>query len=116
MKEYTLREICELVGVSRRAVQGYEQAELVKASGKNKYGYLLYDEKSLEQIRNIRMYQDFGFSIKEIKELIEAAPLEYKKMLLKQMLVIQKEITALQKNIEKMKELLVIDFVERMNE
>lgn len=32
MKEMTLREVCSTVGISRRAVQGYEQASLVSAS------------------------------------------------------------------------------------
>ena len=35
------REICETLGVSRRALQGYEKAGLVTASGRNKYGHLL---------------------------------------------------------------------------
>lgn len=34
MSEITLREVCEKLGVSRRAVQGYEKAGLVTASGK----------------------------------------------------------------------------------
>lgn len=37
MKEMTLREVCESANVSRRAVQGYEKAGLVSASGKNTY-------------------------------------------------------------------------------
>lgn len=32
MEEWTLREICEHTGVSRRAIQGYEKAELVSCS------------------------------------------------------------------------------------
>lgn len=40
----TLREICEALEVSRRAIQGYEKAGLVVATGRNKYGHLLYDE------------------------------------------------------------------------
>ena len=33
----TLREVCDLLGVSRRAVQGYEKVGLVEPSGRNKY-------------------------------------------------------------------------------
>ena len=53
MSKMTLREICNLIGVTRRAVQGYEKAGLVECSDKNKYGYLLYDELAVEKIRNI---------------------------------------------------------------
>ena len=54
MREKTLKEVCEEIGVTRRAVQGYEQAGMIQASGKNKYGYLLYDEATVEVIRKIK--------------------------------------------------------------
>ena len=106
MKEYTLKEICELVGVSRRAIQGYEQAKLVKASGKNKYGYLLYDEESVKKIKEVKMYQDFGFSINEIKILREASESDYQSMLISKMEKIQKKIKFMEDNLEKMKKII----------
>lgn len=68
----TLREICETLGVSRRALQGYEKAGLVAATGRNKYGHLLYDENAKMRIAEIKFYQQLGFSIKEISEIIDA--------------------------------------------
>lgn len=68
----TLHEVCDAFGVTRRAVQGYEKAGLVHATGKNKYGYLLYDEEAQQRIAKIRLYQDMGFTIREIAELIDA--------------------------------------------
>ena len=65
----TLREVCDLLGVSRRAVQGYEKVGLVEPSGRNKYGYLLYDCRAVDTIRRIKQFQSFGFQIKEIREL-----------------------------------------------
>ena len=47
MEEMTLREICLSIGVSRRAVQGYEKAKLVSDTGKTKRGHLLYDRLAL---------------------------------------------------------------------
>ena len=72
--EITLREVCKEMNVSRRAVQGYERAGLVTASGRTERGYLLYDEETQKRIKKIRMLQDFGFSIKEIKKYIDAPP------------------------------------------
>lgn len=46
----TLKEICSELGVSRRAVQGYDAAGLVKATNKNKYGHLLYNRRAQERI------------------------------------------------------------------
>ena len=68
----TLREVCKNLGVSRRAVQGYEQAGLVKPTGRNARGYLLYNQLEQEKIRKIKFLQDMGFSIKEIREISEA--------------------------------------------
>lgn len=68
----TLREICVAAGVTRRAVQGYEKAGLVSPTGKTSRGYLLYDVHSQERIKQIRLYQQLGFSIKEIQRIIDA--------------------------------------------
>lgn len=73
MSEYkTLQEIYNTLGITRRAIQGYEEIGLVRASDKNKYGYLLYGENELKRIEKIKMYQEFGFKLKEIKEFIDA--------------------------------------------
>lgn len=68
----TLHELCDFIGISRRAIQGYEKAGLVSASSRNKYGHLLYDENAQKRIAQIKMYQEFGFTLKEIKELTDA--------------------------------------------
>ena len=49
MQQKTLREVCNMVGVTRRAIQGYEKIGFVASAGKNKYGYLLYDEEAIEK-------------------------------------------------------------------
>lgn len=56
----TLNELCSSMGVSRRAVQGYEKAGLVAASDKNKYGYLLYDEEAQGKVKQIKLFQQAG--------------------------------------------------------
>lgn len=71
--QQTLRQLCAELKVSRRAVQGYEKMGLVAPSGKNKYGHLLYGEPERERIRLVRFYQQLGFPLKEIKELLDAA-------------------------------------------
>ena len=65
-KTKTLSEVCSVLEVSRRAVQGYENAGLVKD------GHLLYDEEAQRRIKKIRLLQQLGFKIKEIKEIMDA--------------------------------------------
>lgn len=69
--EQTLRQMCTQLGLSRRAVQGYEKAGLVAPSGRNKYGHLLYGQPEQERVRLIQFYQQLGFHLKEIKVLLE---------------------------------------------
>lgn len=86
----TLREICDSLGVSRRAVQGYEKVGLVKPTGKNERGHLLYDEQTRERIREIRLFQQIGFTRKEVAEIIDA-PSAVRKAALERQLVCLKE-------------------------
>lgn len=103
MKEATLREVCEKYDVSRRAIQGYEKEGLVIATGKNKMGHLLYDENAQMRIQKIRILQKLGFSIKEIKLIIDAP---------KETLVplIKEQIVKLEEEKEHMEELIQIAF------
>ncbi len=90
MRKLTLREICMETGVSRRTVQGYENAGLVSPIGKNKYGHLLYDEDGLERIRHLRFMQMLQFSLREIREIEKASPYRQKELLIQQVILLEK--------------------------
>ena len=101
----SLREVCDLLGVSRRTIQNYEKAGLVAPAERNKYGYLLYGEKEQKKIGQIKMYQKFGFTVKEIKELMGATEREKKEALMKKV----DELKAKKDEIE-----YIIERAERM--
>lgn len=107
MQEITLREVCNMVGVSRRAVQGYEAAGLVVSSGKNKYGYLIYNAEAVEEIRCIKQYQDFGFSIKEIKKLLTSKDDVYVEMMSNRVEIMKKQLNSLLSNIEVAEKMII---------
>ena len=67
----SLRHIREEIGVSRKAIQGYEKHGLIKPCGKDKYGHLLYDEETVKRIIRIRFFQKMGFKVSEIKKFID---------------------------------------------
>ena len=106
MNDMTLREVCENTGASRRAVQGYESAGLVTPTGKNDRGHLIYNQLMQERIRKIKLYQDLGFSIKEIVEIIEAPPHILKPALESRLEGLQSEATHTQTKIKTIKELI----------
>lgn len=99
MQKKTLREVCNMVGVTRRMIQGYEKMGLVASAGKNKYGYLLYDEENIEKIKMIRQYQDFGFSLKEIKGLLVVSEEMYLNMMNERLIKMREKLIELEANI-----------------
>lgn len=101
-----LREICSEFEISRRTVQGYEKAGLVSASGRNKYGHLLYDENAIQRIAKIKFYQQLGFSLKEITEIIDAPDVVLKSRLEKQVETLNKEKEEMQELIEKAEQMI----------
>lgn len=104
--EKTLKEVCTVINVSRRAVQGYEKAGLVSASGHNNRGYLLYDEDAQKRIENVKLYQEFGFSIKEIVEIIDAPDNILKEALTERLKKLKEKQKGMETVIEKMDALI----------
>lgn len=88
----TLAEVCNITKVSRRAVQGYEEKGLVGAKEKNKYGHLLYDDEMIRRIERIKLYQQLGFKVREIQEIIDKPNDVLKSELMKKVILLEKDI------------------------
>lgn len=106
----TLSEIRKELGVSRKVIQGYEKHGLISPCGKDKYGHLIYDAKTIETIIMIRFYQKLGFLIKEIKELLFLDGDKMKEAIAKK----RKENSYLIDSLSKKQ--LVIDYLMRSGE
>ena len=102
----TLREICETLEVSRRTIQGYEKAGLVAATGRNKYGHLLYDDTAKLRIAQIKFCQQLGFTIKEITVILDAPNVVLKSALEQQVQKLRKEKTEINELIEKANQMI----------
>lgn len=76
------------------------------ASGKNKYGHLLYDQAAEERIRNIRFYQQIGFPVREISGIIDASIPVKRKALKNRIKALKREQDELKRLIEKALKLL----------
>ena len=104
MKKMNLKTLCELVGVSRRSIQGYENVGLMAPTDKNKYGHLLYDEDALHRARMIKFMQSLGFKLREIKEIIDAPSDVIKEALQKRIKELEIEISQMQQIIQEANE------------
>lgn len=71
MKQMTLSEVCKKYHFTRRVIQGYEKEGLIKHTGKNKYGYLMYDEEEVNKIAYIRYLQLNGLTLKEVSTCVD---------------------------------------------
>ncbi len=103
----TLREVCIVTKVSRRAIQGYEKAGLLSCSAKTERGYLLYDKEMQERIKEIKLYQQIGFSIKEIEGIIDATNSVRKSALEYQLNRLEQRHEQDEALIEKVKQLII---------
>ena len=69
-----IKKVCELTGLSDRAVRFYIEQELIFPHYEENYlGRRFYDfcEKDIEDLKNISILRKFGFTVVEIKMLID---------------------------------------------
>jgi DNA-binding transcriptional MerR regulator len=71
MQYLSIGEVAEREGLSPEALRFYERLGLVFPVGRTKSGYRLYDVETLRRLRFIRMARELGFSLQEIRELLE---------------------------------------------
>lgn len=69
-KFYTTGEVAKVCDITIRTVQFYDKNEIVKPSQLSEGGRRLYSEKDIEKFKYINLYKTLGFSLEEIKDLI----------------------------------------------
>ncbi len=89
----TVNEVSKLTGVSIRTLQYYDTIGLLKPIEYTESGYRLYDDTSLERLQQILLLRELEFSLKEIKEIIDAPDFDRDKALSQQieLLIMKKE-------------------------
>lgn len=68
---YTVKEIADLAGVSRRTLRYYDQIDLLKPSKTTEKGYRLYDEQALFRLQQILFYREIGIELTQIKAVLD---------------------------------------------
>lgn len=71
MKVYRIGEIATLVGVSTDTIRFYEKKGILEKPERTVSGYRLYSESVLKLLRFIIKAKRMGFTLNEIKELLE---------------------------------------------
>lgn len=89
----TVNEVSKLSGVSIRTLQYYDTIGLLPATAYTEAGYRLYDDTAMERLQQILLFKELEFSLKEIRQIIDAPNFDRSKALEQQveLLIIKKE-------------------------
>ena len=69
--EMTIGQLARAAGVGIETIRFYQRRGLIRKPAKPAIGHRTYDETALLRLRFIRRAQDLGFSLAEIRELLE---------------------------------------------
>jgi DNA-binding transcriptional MerR regulator len=71
-------EVAERTGVTQRALRFYEEKGLLKPPSRMEGGFRLYSEDDVRRVQQIKRLQKLlGFSLAEIKEMVEAEEVKW---------------------------------------
>lgn len=89
----TVNKVSKLTGVSVRTLHYYDQINLLSPAATTDSGYRLYDDAGLERLQQILLFKELGFSLKDIKKIIDSPEFDKKKAIAMQidLLKIKKE-------------------------
>lgn len=68
---FTVGQAASAVGVAATTLRFYEREGILAPSVRNGAGYRLYDAQALERLRFIRSAQTVGFSLDDIRSLLD---------------------------------------------
>lgn len=71
MKNYSVKEVAQLSGVSIRTLHYYDQIGLLKPLGRTEAGYRHYGNQELLRLQQILFYKELDFPLKEIVEFLD---------------------------------------------
>lgn len=74
--EFSVKEFAKLCNVSPRTLKYYEEIGLLQPKRKDQNGYRIYHISQLDDVSMILLYKDYGFSLKEISDVMKQKDLE----------------------------------------
>lgn len=71
MKNYGVKALAKLSGVSVRTLHYYDKIGLLKPLSRSNVGYRYYGEEELLRLQQILFYKELGFSLKEVGQVLD---------------------------------------------
>ena len=67
----TISRAAQRAGVGIETIRYYQRRGLIEEPARPDHGYRIYPEQTIAQVRFIKRAQELGFSLKEVKTLVE---------------------------------------------
>ncbi len=71
MNKYTRKNLSELLNIGKETLRYYENIKLIDNPVRNESGYRVYSEEDVLRIKFIVRMKNYGFSLREISNLIK---------------------------------------------
>lgn len=71
MNEITIGKLAELTDINLETIRFYHREGILKEPAKRANGYRYYNDDHIAKITFIKKVKELGFSLKEIKEMLE---------------------------------------------
>lgn len=97
-----VKEVSELTGLTKRALQYYDEKGLLMTK-RSKQNHRLYDDESIERLWEILFCKEMGFELEEIKDFINSSEEKKEEILNGRIEVIEEKKKGLENNIILMK-------------
>ena len=104
----SIGQFAEMAQVSARTVRYYESIGLLPQSSRGENNYRYYDRQWLSRMTRIRDLQSLGFSLEDIKVIINFSDSELQTQLQEKLLDIENEIEHLENRRQRVNELLSV--------
>lgn len=102
--EYTVNQLADIAGVSKRTLRYYDEIGLLKQKFINESGYRIYSDNEIDLLQQILFYRSMDMKLNEIKEIILSPNYNVEDALEEQrvkLLEKRKQIDLILSNIEK---------------
>lgn len=102
--DYTVKDLCEMSGVSARTLRYYHQIGLLKPARIDPNGYRIYGQEQVDILQQILFYKELGIGLAEIKKIVNSEEFDSYKSLeghLSSLIEKRKQIDLLIQNVSK---------------
>ena len=102
--DYTIQQLAQLSGVTRRTLRHYDQIDLLKPQRSASSGYRMYGTQQVNRLQQILFYRAMGFSLAQIRKTLDDPAFDMARALeenLSRLHLEKQRLTALIENAEK---------------